>query len=267
MIDTINMISVFRRLCLEAGEIVMKFYNKENLDIILKKDNSPVTLADKKADDHISTGISEHFSAIPLITEEQAQTHSGKHDSFILVDPLDGTKEFISRNGDFTINIAYIENGEPVLGIVYAPAKKRLFYTHPSYGAVEEYQPFNEDSHNRLKLLEPRAPDNENLIMVASKSHRNKDTEEYIARYNVLELKGAGSSLKFCLLASGEADIYPRLGKTMEWDTAAGQAILRASGGKVVKYEDYTPLIYGKTSYENPFFVAYVPGVNLKDNK
>ena len=266
MTDPISMMRVFRRLSLEAGEIVMKFYDLGNFDIILKGDNSPVTLADKEADKHISKGIMEHFSEIPLVTEEQAQTHKGKHDNFIIVDPLDGTKEFISRNGDFTINIAYVENGEPVIGVVYAPAKQRLFYTLPESGAVEEYYPFDEVSNNRLKFLKPRNPDNEQLIMIASKSHRTKATEEYISRYNVSELKSAGSSLKFCLLASGEADIYPRLGRTMEWDTAAGHAILRACGGEVVKCESHSPLLYGKPFYENPFFVAYVKGVNLKGN-
>lgn len=267
MIDPISMVGVFRRLCLEAGEIVMKFYELGNFDITVKEDNSPVTLADKEADKHISKGITEYFREIPLVTEEQAQTHASKHHNFIIVDPLDGTKEFIGRNGDFTINIAYVENGEPVLGVVYAPAKQRLFYTLPSSGAVEEHYPFNGDSNNGRKLLKPRNPNNEHLIMVASKSHRNKATEEYISRYNVSELKGAGSSLKFCLLASGEADIYPRLGRTMEWDTAAGHAILRACGGKVVKCEDHMPLLYGKPFYENPFFVAYVKGVSLKGNE
>ena len=129
------------------------------------------------------------------------------------------------------------------------------------------HHPFDGELNNRLKLLKPSTPNNEKLIMVTSKSHRNKETEDYISRFNVLELKGAGSSLKFCLLASGEADIYPRLGRTMEWDTAAGQAILRASGGNVVNFENHKPLLYGKPSYENPFFVAYVPGVNLKGNE
>ena len=115
-----------------------------------------------------------------------------------------------------------------------------------------------------IKLLKPRVPDNDNLIMVASKSHQNQETKDYISKYNISTLKGAGSSLKFCLLASGEADIYPRLGRTMEWDTAAGQAILNSAGGKVVKFKDHSAMLYGKTSYENPFFVAYVPGVKLR---
>ena len=264
MIDRSEMVSVFRRLSLEAGEIVMKFYDSESFDIKLKADNSPVTAADKEADTHISRGILEYFSSVPLVTEEQVQTHTSKYKSFVIVDPLDGTKEFINRNGDFTINIAYVENGEPIVGVVYAPAKKRLFYTLSTSNAVEEYYPFDKNIVGEIKLLKPRVPDNDNLIMVASKSHQNQETKDYISKYNISTLKGAGSSLKFCLLASGEADIYPRLGRTMEWDTAAGQAILNSAGGKVVKFKDHSAMLYGKTSYENPFFVAYVPGVKLR---
>ena len=264
MIDRSEMVSVFRRLSLEAGEIVMKFYDSESFDIKLKADNSPLTAADKEADTHISRGILEYFSNVPLVTEEQVQTHTSKYKSFIIVDPLDGTKEFINRNGDFTVNIAYVENGEPLVGVVYAPAKKRLFYTLSTSNAVEEYYPFDKNIAGEIKLLKPRVPDNDNLIMVASKSHQNQETKDYISKYSVSALKGAGSSLKFCLLASGEADIYPRLGRTMEWDTAAGQAILNSAGGKVVKFNDHSAMLYGKTSYENPFFVAYVPGVKLR---
>ena len=264
MIDRTKMVSVFRRLSLEAGEIVMKFYDSESFDIKLKADNSPLTAADKEADTHISRGILEYFSNVPLVTEEQVQTHTSKYKSFIIVDPLDGTKEFINRNGDFTVNIAYVENGEPLVGVVYAPAKKRLFYTLSTSNAVEEYYPFDKNIAGEIKLLKPRVPDNDNLIMVASKSHQNQETKDYISKYNISTLKGAGSSLKFCLLASGEADIYPRLGRTMEWDTAAGQAILNSAGGKVVKFKDHSAMLYGKTSYENPFFVAYVPGVKLR---
>jgi 3'(2'), 5'-bisphosphate nucleotidase len=264
MIDRSEMVSVFRRLSLEAGEIVMKFYDSESFDIKLKADNSPVTAADKEADTHISRGILEYFSNVPLVTEEQVQTHTSKYKSFIIVDPLDGTKEFINRNGDFTVNIAYVENGEPLVGVVYAPAKKRLFYTLSTSNAVEEYYPFDKNIVGEIKLLKPRVPDNDNLIMVASKSHQNQETKDYISKYNISTLMGAGSSLKFCLLASGEADIYPRLGRTMEWDTAAGQAILNSAGGKVVKFNDHSAMLYGKTSYENPFFVAYVPGVKLR---
>ena len=264
MIDRTKMVSVFRRLSLEAGEIVMKFYDSESFDIKLKADNSPLTAADKEADTHISRGILEYYSSVPLVTEEQVQTHTSKYKSFVIVDPLDGTKEFINRNGDFTINIAYVENGEPIVGVVYAPAKKRLFYTLSTSNAVEEYYPFDKNIAGEITLLKPRVPDNDNLIMVASKSHQNQETKDYISKYNISTLKGAGSSLKFCLLASGEADIYPRLGRTMEWDTAAGQAILNSAGGKVVKFKDHSAMLYGKTSYENPFFVAYVPGVKLR---
>ena len=265
--DQQKMMNVFRLLCLEAGDIIMKIYESNNFGIDLKSDNSPVTLADRAADEHISNGIRNEFGDIQLITEEQTLTHCKASDSFIIVDPLDGTKEFINRNGDFTINIAYVENGVPILGVVYAPAKKRLFYTDIKGGSVEEEPPYNFLKPGKVRKLNLRVPDNNKLTMVASKSHRNNDTNKYISQYKVSKLKGAGSSLKFCLLAAGEADIYPRLGRTMEWDTAAGHAVLRNAGGHVVKFEDHQPLIYGKPSYENPFFIAYIPGVKLKGSK
>ena len=265
--DQQKMMNVFRLLCLEAGDIIMKIYESNHFGIDIKSDNSPVTLADRAADEHISNGIRNEFGDIQLITEEQTLTHCKASDSFIIVDPLDGTKEFINRNGDFTINIAYVENGVPILGVVYAPAKKRLFYTDIKGGSVEEEPPYNFLKLGKVKKLNLRVPDNNKLTMVASKSHRNNDTNNYISQYKVSKLKGAGSSLKFCLLAAGEADIYPRLGRTMEWDTAAGHAVLRNAGGHVVKFGDHQPLIYGKPSYENPFFIAYIPGVKLKGSK
>ena len=265
--DQQKMMNVFRLLCLEAGDIIMKIYESNNFGIDLKSDNSPVTLADRAADEHISNGIRNEFGHIQLITEEQTLTHCKASDSFIIVDPLDGTKEFINRNGDFTINIAYVENGVPILGVVYAPAKKRLFYTDIKGGSVEEEPPYNFLKPGKVRQLNLRVPDNNKLTMVASKSHRNNDTNNYISQYKVSKLKGAGSSLKFCLLAAGEADIYPRLGRTMEWDTAAGHAVLSNAGGHVVKFGDHQPLIYAKPSYENPFFIAYIPGVKLKGSK
>ena len=173
-------------------------------------------------------------------------------------------EEFIHRRGDFTVNIAYLENGAPLRGVVYAPARGRLFYTLADGTSVEETGPFDKDRAGTTRLLRVSEPDNSALMVVASKSHRDKATDDYISGYAVKDMTSAGSSLKFCLLATGEADLYPRLGRTMEWDTAAGDAVLRGAGGLVVRFDDHRPLVYGKPLYENPFFIAHAPGVQLK---
>jgi len=198
------------------------------------------------------------------VTEEQAATHAQSASTFLIVDPLDGTKEFVQRRGDFTVNIAYVEDGKPLRGIVYAPAKHRLFYTRPDGQAVEETGPFEKEQAGKVQPISVSCPDNAALMVVASKSHRDQATDDYINRYAVADMKSAGSSLKFCLVATGEADIYPRLGRTMEWDTAAGDAVLRGAGGHVVRFDDHAPLTYGKPGFENPFFIAHAPGVALE---
>ncbi len=200
-----------------------------------------------------------------LVTEEQADSHGQDVSTFLIVDPLDGTKEFINRRGDFTVNIAYVLDGSPVRGIVYAPAKERLFYTDAGGNAVEEIGPFNKETVGELKPIRVSKPDNEALLVVASKSHRDQATDDYLAKYKSKDLKSAGSSLKFCLVATGEADLYPRVGRTMEWDTAAGHAVLVGAGGDVVRFDNHQPLRYGKEGFANPFFIAYAPGVDLKE--
>ena len=253
-----------RRLALEAGDLIMEIYNSDDFDIRAKSDDSPVTAADVAADAHISAGLRAAFPGVTLVTEEQAASHSERAGSFLIVDPLDGTNEFIRRRGDFTVNIAYVENGAPVRGVVYAPAKGRMFYTDARGQSVEETGDLAKERVGQVAPLKVSQPDNGALMVVASKSHRDQATDDYIARYNVADMKSAGSSLKFCLVATGEADIYPRLGRTMEWDTAAGQAVLAGAGGQVVRFDDHAPLEYGKAGYENPFFIAYAPGVGLK---
>jgi 3'(2'), 5'-bisphosphate nucleotidase len=252
-----------RRLALEAGAKIMKIYQAEDFEIRAKSDDSPVTAADEAADALISAGLRAAFPDIQLVTEEQAATHAAGGETFLIVDPLDGTKEFIQRRGDFTVNIAYVEKGVPVRGVVYAPAKGRLFYTTADGRSVEERGPFGEQPGETVAIGVNAMPDNRALMVVASKSHRDAATDEYIAGYGVRDMTSAGSSLKFCLVATGEADLYPRLGRTMEWDTAAGDAVLRGAGGEVVCFDDHTPLAYGKPGYENPFFIAFAPGVLL----
>jgi 3'(2'), 5'-bisphosphate nucleotidase len=184
--------------------------------------------------------------------------------SFLIVDPLDGTKEFIKRRGDFTVNIAWVEDGVPVRGVVYAPARDRMFYTRADGSSVEEAGPFDKDRVGTLTPLSVAKADNEALRIVASKSHRDQSTDDYINRYATSESKSAGSSLKFCLVATGEADLYPRLGRTMEWDTAAGHAVVTGAGGQVLDFDTLAPLAYGKDGFANPFFIACAPTVDLK---
>ncbi|WP_372802752.1 3'(2'),5'-bisphosphate nucleotidase CysQ [Paracoccus seriniphilus] len=255
-----------RRLALQAGERIMEIYASDDFDVRAKSDASPVTEADEAADAIISAGLREAFPDIPLVTEEQSATHEQAISTFLIVDPLDGTKEFIKRRGDFTVNIAYVENGVPVRGVVYAPAKQRLFYTTADGRSVEERGPFGEEPGEIAPVGVNPTPDNRGLMVVASKSHRDAATDDYISKYGVRDMTSAGSSLKFCLVATGEADLYPRLGRTMEWDTAAGDAVLRGAGGEVVRFDDHSTLTYGKPGFENPFFIAFAPGVLLVKN-
>ena len=257
------LVAVTRRLALEAGDKIMEVYEGPDFDVAAKSDNSPVTAADLAADAVISAGLRASFPEITLITEEQAASHDLSASTFLIVDPLDGTKEFVQRRGDFTVNIAYVENGVPLRGVVYAPAKGRLFYTRADGQTVEETGDFAKDRAGPAREIRVSDPDNGALMVVASKSHRDAATDAYIARYDVKDMTSAGSSLKFCLVATGEADLYPRLGPTMEWDTAAGDAVLRGAGGQVVRFDDHQPLAYGKAGWKNPFFIAHAPGVRL----
>lgn len=253
-----------RRLALEAGEVIMEIYSSDDFDVDKKADSSPVTKADKAADALIWDGLRAAFPGVALVTEEQADSHTQQADTFLIVDPLDGTKEFIRRHGDFTVNIAYVENGVPTRGVVYAPARKRMFLTLADGTSVEEDGPFDPAGISDERPIQVSTPDNDGLVVVASKSHRDQATDDYISGYAIRDVKSAGSSLKFCLVAAGEADLYPRLGRTMEWDTAAGHAVLHGAGGKVVRFDDHEPLTYGKAGYENPFFIACSPLVSLR---
>ncbi|ARE40700.1 3'(2'),5'-bisphosphate nucleotidase [Rhodovulum sp. P5] len=262
--DYTRLEEVMRRTALLAGAKIMEIYESEDFEVRAKSDDSPVTAADEAADALIAAELRAAFPDVLLVTEEQAASHAEQAEDFLIVDPLDGTKEFIKRRGEFTVNIAWVEGGVPVRGVVYAPAKGRLFYTRANGAAVEETGDLALDAPGAATPLSVSSPDNDALVVVASKSHRDQATDDYIAKYAVKDMTSAGSSLKFCLVATGEADLYPRLGRTMEWDTAAGHAVLAGAGGKVVRFDDHTPLVYGKDGYANPFFIAYAPGVDLK---
>lgn len=237
---------------LKAGETAMAFYSREH-DVTIKQDSSPVTEADFAVDNMLFPVLCERYPDIPVITEERAATHgiTPGQGRFFLVDPIDGTKEFIKKTGEFTINIALVENGMPVAGIVYAPAIGRMFVGDATSGARE----IGPDGATREIAVRACG---EKLTAVASRSHLTKETEDFISQNKISDCVNAGSSLKFCLVAAGEADIYPRFGPTMEWDTAAGHAVLTAAGGQVLTC-DGSPLSYGKPQFRNPYFIAVSP--------
>jgi 3'(2'), 5'-bisphosphate nucleotidase len=246
-----------RQLALSAGEAILRIYAKPPGEVRYKADASPVTEADEEASKVILAGLSAVLPGVPVVCEETESSENASRVGarFVLVDPLDGTKEFISKNGEFTVNIALIEDGLSVAGVVYAPAIQRLFYGwRDSHGPGHA---FEERAGSPRRPIQVRRPGAEGLVVVASRSHRDASTDEYLKPLCVKAFTSAGSSLKFCMVATGEADLYPRLGRTMEWDTAAGQAVLEAAGGSVSRLDAArSPLPYGKPAFENPHFVA-----------
>ncbi|WP_193335454.1 3'(2'),5'-bisphosphate nucleotidase CysQ [Devosia beringensis] len=248
-------------VALEAGAEVMRLYDTD-FEVRFKDDNSPVTKADVVAEAIILAGLARIAPSLAVVAEEAAAAGCLPEtaERFLLVDPLDGSREFINRNGEFTVNIALIEDGAPVLGVVYAPALGRIWWGESGRGA----------GHGRVvagalvdrKAIEVRVCNLAGLAVVGSRSHGGSAVGAWLDRFAISQFVFAGSSLKFCLLASGEADLYPRLGRTMEWDTAAGDAVLRAAGGRVETLSG-EPLRYGKrnqahdTDFANPHFVAF----------
>lgn len=233
-----------------AGALIMSVYATD-FTVRGKDDASPVTEADERAEALILEALVRLAPDIPIVAEEMVA--AGKVPEvgrrFWLVDPLDGTKEFISRNGEFTVNIALVQDGTPILGVVFAPALERMFAGVAGQGA------WVEDSSGRRAISVRKVPD-EGLTVVASRSHGDATAlDAFLAGRKVARLVNAGSSLKLCLIAAGEADLYPRLGRTMEWDIAAGHAVLGAAGGAVRRI-DGTLLAYGKQGFDNPHFVA-----------
>jgi 3'(2'),5'-bisphosphate nucleotidase len=246
-----NLSSLFSRIAREAGEEILLVYGSGAV-ARLKEDRSPVTDADERAEAIILARLAEALPDIPVVAEESA-SHGQTPvigNRFILVDPLDGTKEFISRNGEFTVNIALIENGRPVAGVVFAPAIKTL-YAADEAGAWRETPAGHAAIHVRPRPLE-------GLTALCSRSHPDPRSDAFLATLPIASRVEAGSSLKFCRIAEGSADVYPRFGPTMEWDIAAGHAVLAAAGGRVVQPDEGT-IGYGKTdqAYRNGPFVAW----------
>lgn len=235
----------------QAAELVMQVY-AGTIDVRRKDDASPVTEADERAEALIVPALRALAPGVPVVAEEAAARGQadGAAPLFWLVDPLDGTKEFISRNGEFTVNVALVRQGVPVLGVVAAPALGRLFAGVLGQGA------WVDDAQGR-RSISVRAVPAEGLTVVASRSHGDAAAlDRLLAARPVARRVDAGSSLKLCLLAAGEADLYPRLGRTMEWDIAAGHAVLLAAGGHLRRLDGGT-FLYGKPGFENPHFVAY----------
>ena len=243
-------------LAIRGGQEALKYYD-DAVTIRLKSDMSPITAADLAVDRTVVLGLKSEFPLIPIISEERVETHSedvGKG-LYFLVDPIDGTKEFISRNGEFTVNIALIENDKPVLGVVFAPALDQLFFGSKGIGAFESHPKRDGYQSHSAQNIIADGHSNPRLRIMISRSHLDSETIEFIKVNPNSERIIAGSSLKFCELAAGRADIYPRFGPTMEWDTAAGQAVLVAAGGSVENLQG-SPLIYGKPAFRNSAFIA-----------
>ncbi len=242
-----------------AGKEILSVY-AEDFAVRAKGDESPVTEADERAEKIILRELAIHFPGIPVVAEELAAAGQLPDigNRFFLVDPLDGTKEFINRNGEFTVNIALIENEVSVMGVVYAPARPAMYWGQVGKGAGSATLGFADSiSRVKWKKAKVRKIPEVGATVLASRSHRDEATEKYIQSIKMHKIIAAGSSLKFCRIAAGEADVYPRFGRTMEWDTAAGHAVLSAAGG-FVRTVDGENLIYGKNAlnFANPSFIA-----------
>lgn len=257
-----SLLPLMRQAAIEAGQAIMEIYNDPAADwqVERKADNSPLTLADRRAHGVIARVLGQ--TPYPLLSEEGAHAPYGERrlwHTLWVVDPLDGTKEFIKRNGEFTVNIALVHEGTPVMGVVYAPAQG-LLYWGSAGGAFRATVEPDGTCGEAQRLPLAGAGEGRPYTVVASRSHLSPETEAFIARcreqYGEVELHPAGSSLKICLVAEGTADAYPRLAPTMEWDTAAGDAVARAAGRRVADAAGGTPLAYNKPDLHNPHFVV-----------
>jgi 3'(2'), 5'-bisphosphate nucleotidase len=263
-------IEVLLKAAALAGEEILKIYNEEDFAVRFKDDNSPLTRADSASHKIIQDILSEAFPDVPLLSEEGKTIPYDERkewDRFFCIDPLDGTKEFIKRNGEFTVNIALIQNRKPVLGVIYVPVKDTLYIGGMDIGSYKindflvcyrEIETLPSSHQKVLKL--PVAKRKRLFTVVGSRSHMNDATDEFIEEmkrnYKNIHILTAGSSLKLCSIAEGSADVYPRFAPTMEWDTAAGQSIVEGSGGRVTAAENGCILSYNKKNLKNPWFIA-----------
>lgn len=252
---TVNSINIdtISQIAKNAGEEILRIYHDANFSKVVdfKNDNSPLTLADKAAHDVITNELEKAYPGIPIISEEGEEIAYEKRKHwpvFWLVDPLDGTKEFINRNGEFTVNIALIEHKKPVLGVIFVPVKNALYEGKVNFGARK----IENGRETKLKVSHRQ----KQRTAVRSKSHASVEEEAVLKKYDVVDGIAVGSSLKFCMVAEGNADIYYRHGPTMEWDTAAGQAIVEAAGGQVFKNTGKELFSYNKRSLLNSSFLC-----------
>jgi 3'(2'), 5'-bisphosphate nucleotidase len=238
----------------DAGRAILEVYGRDDFAVARKADDSPLTEADQVAHRIISRALEELDSGAPILSEEsQPADHAARREwqRFWLVDPLDGTKEFLKRNGEFTVNIALVDDHRAVLGVVYAPVLDRLYFGSVELGA------WRADAGEKPQRIAVRAEAASPLRVVGSRSHPSRELAAYLARLPLHEITDMGSSLKICLVAEGAADLYPRLGPTSEWDTAAAQAILESAGGRMIDL-DGRPLRYNsKDDLRNPHFLAF----------
>ncbi|HHZ68906.1 MAG TPA: 3'(2'),5'-bisphosphate nucleotidase CysQ [Methylococcaceae bacterium] len=246
-------LKVITEIAEKAGAITLAWYQKE-VAVDYKADQSPVTAADLAANHFICQALRERYPEIPLLSEENkavSYSERAEWETFFLIDPIDGTKEFINQSDQFTVNIALIHRGVPVLGVVYAPALKAMYTACQGQGAFK--------NGRRLPFKKNAKPD-QSLTVVASKNHLSVETEQFIKGLTEstekVTMKAIGSSLKLCLVATGEADLYPRLGPTMEWDTAAAHAVVLAAGKQVLQFGTDKPLVYNKADLLNPWFIV-----------
>lgn len=256
MIENVN-IEHLLTIAKEAGQATLEIYNRD-FKIETKDDHSPLTEADTKSNDIILKHLKNIYPHIPYISEEtKLAPYQGRKDwnYFWLIDPLDGTKEFIKKNGEFTINIALIENQVPVMGVVYVPVKDVCYFAEKKRGSFKI-----EGDGDPFKIRARVETGKEELIIVGSRSHASEELQAYVnekkKEYNKVELISSGSSLKFCLVAEGKADIYPRTGPTYEWDTAAGHAVVLESGKGVYDFREDRPLVYNKENLLNDWFIV-----------
>ena len=245
------MIDILIEIAIEAGITIRKIYESGRFSTSIKSDKTPVTTADEEANKMILRGLNQQFPKIPAISEESENKVLEK-EAFFIIDPLDGTRGFLNKTNNFTVNIAFINNREPELGVIYSPISGELFYTSPNRESFK---------YNHLKKTEKvkisgNLENREALTLITSENHLvGRESKILKVDYEHDTLK-IGSSIKFCRLAEGKADIYPRFGRTMEWDTAAGHAILKYAGGSLIDINTQKELVYGKKGYENGSFIA-----------
>lgn len=254
--DRIQLAKAVVEIARNAGAAIMEIYqNEADFGVEQKADNSPLTKADRAANEIICDGLEKLPVPYPIVSEENKAIPYGTRKNYTcswLVDPLDGTKEFIKRNGEFTVNIALIENQLPVLGVVYAPDLNEMYWAVKGHGAF-----ITQNGHDKKLEANAFSLTDKGLRVVCSRSHLNPPTQAFVDQLNAPQLVATGSSLKFLKIATNQADVYPRLGPTMEWDTGAAHIVLEEAGGSVIDEETKQPLRYNKENLLNPFFIAY----------